>query len=86
MPDDLQLAIAQAEQALEKGENATSPRWLRVSTVCRRLDVKKRAVYAWMEQGVFPEGSLMRLPNGHWRIKESAIVALERQGGSRSAA
>lgn len=85
MRDDLQHALRDAEQALDKGKRATresavllreADRWLRVSTVCRRLDVHFRTVHRWIDQGRFGQHGAMQLPNKHWRIKESALAHL----------
>lgn len=67
--------IARAEHALEQARRVE--RWLKVSTVCRRLDVHFRTVHRWIEQGRFGQHGAMQLPNKHWRIKESALVSLE---------
>jgi predicted site-specific integrase-resolvase len=74
------MNLATGSEQRKANEAAFAPvRWMRVSAVCRRLDVKKRVVYAWIEQGIFSDDALMRLPrSGQWRIRESAVVALER--------
>jgi excisionase family DNA binding protein len=74
-PQGLDREIQKAEQALEEGRQVE--RWLKVSTVCRRLELHFRTVYRWIEDGRFGARGAMQLPNGHWRIKESAVQRLE---------
>lgn len=59
------------------GETHGTEQWLRVRTVSRRLDVHFRTVHRWIEQGRFGRGAAMRLPGGHWRVRESAIKQFE---------
>lgn len=60
-----------------QGEIREAERWLRVATVCRRLDVRPRTVYRWIEAGKLGK-SARQLPSGHWRVKESALSDLLR--------
>jgi excisionase family DNA binding protein len=57
-------------------EIAQAERWLKVSSVCRRLDVHFRTVYRWIdEQKIAPE-SVRQTAGGQYRIRESALIRI----------
>lgn len=72
------VRIAQAHDTLDraKAEDREAERWLRVATVCRKLDVRPRTVRRWIESGRLQVGRDARqLPGGHWRIREASVIS-----------
>ena len=45
-------------------------KYLRLSTVARRLDVSVKTIRAWIAKGKIPAE---RLPNGYWRVREDDL-------------
>ena len=47
-----------------------------IDEVAEILKVNRRTVLKWIEAEVIPPGGYFRLPSGHIRIRESAILKL----------
>jgi len=51
-------------------------KYLRLSTVARRLDVSVKTIRAWIAKGKIPAE---RLPNGYWRVREDDLEKIPSQ-------
>jgi excisionase family DNA binding protein len=55
------------------GGEAVVNRVLRIRDVARELGVSTKTVHRWIDAGKL---TATRLPSGHWRVHESAILEL----------
>ena len=52
-------------------------RWVRLSEAAHQLDVHPRTLHRWRASGKVARDEMVRLPGGHWRVREETVARLQ---------